>query len=430
MILIGMVKESSYAKSPSLSIDFKVILTSNVNKRYISDFVNHSPNLTEHRYSDRFISSSEPASRKFGCYYYYNKRQKDIKNVFSDNFTVTLGSISKTKYVSKFKTSFFGKRDTVRKIRSFYDIKVGLSKRSIRFNDAYYLSNYSSKNNRLHYGCRYSHIRTKNKICEFISLFDNYFVGSNAFKFGSDYINNLSFYLMSNGPSGDINRPSVIKNTDSVDVLIPMPEEKIGVAAGSELRVFLTFPPRFVNFCATKNTGPALPYISFDNSLALIIPNVLTGTSTMSDTEIQSELNKLSSFSISIYRYNPVESDSRQVINGIIHVDSNLYDPEPLSNLNAKLIDIRDETLSLAEEETARNSESQRFEIRFSPASLCCLDKEISIDGTIDTMCTIPNSTVQYDIIEEEKDSAFKFDNNLDGFERTISTIERGTNGP
>ena len=235
---------------------------------------------------------------------------------------------------------------------------------------------------------------------------------------------------MSNGPSGDISRPSIIKNIDSVDVLIPMPEEKIGVAAGSELRVFLTFPPRFVNFCATKNTGTALPYISSDNSLALIIPNVLTGTSTMSDAEIQSELNKLSSFSISIYRYNPVESDSRQVINGVIHVDSNLYDPELLSNLNAKLIDIRDETLSLAEVEIARNSESQRFEIRFSPASLCCLDKEIGIDGTIDTMCTIPNSTVQYDIIEEEKDSTFKFDNNLDGFERTISTIERGTNGP
>lgn len=430
MILIGLGKESSYARAPSLSVDFKVILTPNMSKRYISEFVNHSPNLTELRYTDRFINSNEPAKRKFGCYYYYNKRQHEFRNIFSDNFTITIGNISKVKYVSKFKTAFFGKKETVRKFRSFYDIKIGLSKRTVKFYDAYYLENYSSKDNRLHYGCRYSHIRTKSKTCEFISLFDNHSVGSAAFKFGSDYINSLSFYLMSNGPFSDISRPSIIRNSDSVDVLIPMPEEKIGLAAGSELRVFLTFPPKFVNFCATKHTGPALPYISSDTSLALVIPSVLTGASGLSDEQIQSELNKLSSFSISIYRYNPVESDSRQVINGVVHVDSNLYDPELLSNLNAKIIDIRDETFSIAQKEIPRNSESQRFEIRFSPANLCCLDKEISIDGSIDTMCTIPNSTVQYGIIEEERDSAFRFNNNLDGFERTISPIEEGTNGP
>ena len=55
MILLGMVKESLYARCPSLAVDFKVILTPNVNKRYMSDFVNRSPNLTEYKYSDRFI---------------------------------------------------------------------------------------------------------------------------------------------------------------------------------------------------------------------------------------------------------------------------------------------------------------------------------------------------------------------------------------
>ena len=77
MILIGLGKESSYARAPSLSVDFKVILTPNVSKRYISEFVNHNPNLTELRYTDRFINSNEPAKRKFGCYYYYNKRRYD-----------------------------------------------------------------------------------------------------------------------------------------------------------------------------------------------------------------------------------------------------------------------------------------------------------------------------------------------------------------
>ena len=61
MILIGLGKESSYARAPSLSVDFKVILTQNMSKRYISEYVYRD--WETDRKSTRLNSSHSAKSR-------------------------------------------------------------------------------------------------------------------------------------------------------------------------------------------------------------------------------------------------------------------------------------------------------------------------------------------------------------------------------
>ena len=122
--------------------------------------------------------------------------------------------------------------------------------------------------------------------------------------------------------------------------------------------------------------------------------------------------------SISIYRYDTIEKDPRHIRDGITYVDDDAYDPELFSNLNLKKVDIRDESITYKTNPKQVISDSVKFELRFSRNAQCCFDKKITINSDSPVACQIPEALVEYDIIEKEKNTEFRFSTNLDGFER------------
>lgn len=139
-----------------------------------------------------------------------------------------------------------------------------------------------------------------------------------------------------------------------------------------------------------------VPFIAEDNDgLFLYIPSVIPSEEA-TEEQIASYLKTLSPISISIYRYNNFPVDTTQIIRGEKWVDSKVYDPGVLYNLEAKKIDIKEESIVLANKQP-RGLESDTFEVKFSEPNNCCLDKSV-LNKEASNGCTIIKSDIEYKV--------------------------------
>lgn len=137
-----------------------------------------------------------------------------------------------------------------------------------------------------------------------------------------------------------------------------------------------------------------VPFIAEDNDgLFLYIPSVISSEEA-TEEQIASYLKALAPVSISIYRYNSNPVDTTQTIRGEKWVDSKVYDPGVLYNLEAKKIDIKEESIVLGTK-TPRGLESDIFEVKFSEPNNCCLDKSV-LNKDSSNGCTIIKGDIEY----------------------------------
>lgn len=145
-----------------------------------------------------------------------------------------------------------------------------------------------------------------------------------------------------------------------------------------------------------------VPFVAEDNDgLFLYIPSVIPAEEA-TDEQISAFLKTLAPISISIYRYNSNPVDTTQIIRGEKWVDSKVYDPGVLYNLEAKKIDIKEETIVLSKK-MPRGLESDTFEIKFQEPNNCCLNKAV-LNKDISNSCTILPIEVDYRITHEDVD--------------------------
>jgi hypothetical protein len=136
------------------------------------------------------------------------------------------------------------------------------------------------------------------------------------------------------------------------------------------------------------------PFIAEDNDgLFLYIPSVIPADIT-TEQDIENYLKTIAPISISIYRYNSNPVDTTQIIRGEKWVDSKVYDPGVLYNLEAKKIDIKEESIVLGTK-TPRGLESDIFEVKFSEPNNCCLDKSV-LNKDSSNGCTIIKGDIEY----------------------------------
>ena len=139
-----------------------------------------------------------------------------------------------------------------------------------------------------------------------------------------------------------------------------------------------------------------IPFIAEDkDGLFLYIPSVIPSEEA-TEAQIASYLKTLSPISISIYRYNSFPVDTTQIIRGEKWVDSKVYDPGVLYNLEAKKIDIKEESIVLGRK-IPRGLESDTFEVKFSEPNNCCLDKAV-LNKDSSNGCTIIKTDVEYKV--------------------------------
>lgn len=137
-----------------------------------------------------------------------------------------------------------------------------------------------------------------------------------------------------------------------------------------------------------------VPFIAEDNDgLFLYIPSVISSEEA-TEEQIASYLKALAPISISIYRYNSNPVDTTQIIRGEKWVDSKVYDPGVLYNLEAKKIDIKEESIVLGTK-TPRGLESDIFEVKFSEPNNCCLVKSV-LNKDSSNGCTIIKGDIEY----------------------------------
>lgn len=139
-----------------------------------------------------------------------------------------------------------------------------------------------------------------------------------------------------------------------------------------------------------------IPFVGEDNDgLFLYIPSVIPAEEA-TDEQITAYLKTLAPISISTYRYNSNPVDTTQIIRGEKWVNSKVYDPGVLYNLEAKKIDIKEETIVLSSK-MPRGLESDTFEIKFQEPNSCCLNKAV-LNKDISNSCTILPIEVDYRI--------------------------------
>ena len=139
-----------------------------------------------------------------------------------------------------------------------------------------------------------------------------------------------------------------------------------------------------------------VPFIAEDNDgLFLYIPSVIPAEEA-TEEQVASYLKTLAPISISIYRYNNNPVDTTQIIRGEKWVDSKVYDPGVLYNLEAKKIDIKEESIVLGAK-SARGLESDTFEVKFSEPNNCCLDKSV-LNKDSANGCTIIKTDIEYKV--------------------------------
>lgn len=139
-----------------------------------------------------------------------------------------------------------------------------------------------------------------------------------------------------------------------------------------------------------------VPFVAEDNDgLFLYIPSVIPAEES-TDEQITAYLKTLAPISISTYRYNSDPIDTTQIIRGEKWVDSKVYDPGVLYNLEAKKIDIKEETIVLSDK-IPRGLESDTFEIKFQEPNNCCLNKAV-LSKDISNSCTILPIEVDYKV--------------------------------
>lgn len=137
-----------------------------------------------------------------------------------------------------------------------------------------------------------------------------------------------------------------------------------------------------------------VPFIAEDNDgLFLYIPSVIPAD-VATEQDIENYLKTIAPISISIYRYNSNPVDTTQVIRGEKWVDSKVYDPGVLYNLEAKKIDIKEESIVLGTK-TPRGLESDIFEVKFSEPNNCCLGKSV-LNKDSSNGCTIIKGDIEY----------------------------------
>ena len=138
-----------------------------------------------------------------------------------------------------------------------------------------------------------------------------------------------------------------------------------------------------------------IPFIAEDNDgMFLYIPSVIPAEYSATEEKISEFLRTIAPISISLYRYNSRPVDTTTIIRGEKWVDEKVYDPGVLYNLEAKKIDIKEETIVLSES-TKRGLDSDSFEAKFSEANSCCLDKPVLTKDSAES-CTITRTEVEY----------------------------------
>lgn len=139
-----------------------------------------------------------------------------------------------------------------------------------------------------------------------------------------------------------------------------------------------------------------VPFIAEDNDgLFLYIPSAIPAEE-VTEEQVAAYLKTLAPISISIYRYNSNPVDTTQIIRGEKWVDSKVYDPGVLYNLEAKKIDIKEESIVLGTK-SPRGLESDTFEVKFSEPNNCCLDKSVLNKDSANS-CTIIKTDVEYKV--------------------------------
>ena len=139
-----------------------------------------------------------------------------------------------------------------------------------------------------------------------------------------------------------------------------------------------------------------VPFIAEDNDgLFLYIPSVIPAEEA-TEEQVTTYLKTLAPISISIYRYNSNPVDTTKIIRGEKWVDSRVYDPGVLYNLEAKKIDIKEESIVLGTK-FPRGLESDIFEVKFSEPNNCCLDKSV-LNKDASNGCTIIKTGIEYKV--------------------------------
>lgn len=403
----------------SLSVGFKVVYSSAVETEIRDTYKNKLYDELKVIIKDRYKVSDKPSEYTISDNYIIGRRHRDLRVTITDTFKFGSGSLLRVTMSDRYKNSTFYNRQITHKVASMYRIKHGFVKKSHKIKDSFKTQMFPGQVRRVLIHDRYQHLRTRERAHTWVDLFKNKFVSGNIAIVKDIYSNSMSRYLFN--PGDENIAISVSKGYGVLSYKIN--KAKLGIDINQNIRVFVNIPPLYINYCATLKSDKSLAHLTEDaENFYLNIPNIASAST---DEEARENISKLSHLTLSIYKYNTEDIDTRKMVNGEMMVGKNVYDPELLSNLNYKLIDIRDESISINEDQKNRNSDSKKFEIRFSTSKICCFDREIVINGYTSSICNIPSVIIQYDIITKEQDGEFLFNNRLNGFQRYISKIEQ-----
>lgn len=401
----------------SLSIGFNVVYSNPRVVNVHTTYTNKIPEQKRYLVKDRFLSLNRPSEYTYKTNFTFNKKFRELRISVQDLFSNGSGKINRITYRDSFNSFNLFKELRQLKFVSTFNIRKGFRKRTERYVDIFNTNLDQSSFVRVMISDRFDVQKVKERSRVFIDTFKVFPVTNGVYLYRDIFKNSISKYLFNE----DSHAISVSDGFANLSYIIN--KERLGISQSDNVRVFVNMPPAYINYCATLTSDKGAAHLTEDaENFILVLPRIVKSDS---EDDAISKISKMSHLTISIYRYNTVESDGRKIENGELLVSTNIFDPEPLSNLNLKSIDIRDESISINKDQKDRNSDSKLFEIRFLTSRNCCFDRDIIITGRGSSICNIPDVIVQYDIITREQDGQFLFNNRLKGFERRISKIEQ-----
>lgn len=393
-------------------------------KKFYSGY--ESKNMQEQvfQYRSGYMITNQDSVRLYHSVFMNNKKSNFVEHKYSDMYDIEGQNLMEFYFRSPYKVYSLRRGEQEHKFVSQYSIYTDYIPKERKYRDGYLLQTYSDSPLHLEYKSGYRHSRARERQRTYGCLYNNKFVSDGIYQYKSGYLDGQSFFIFSDGKTKQVRPGYEVDSNNNVSIIVPIDKSRLNIKADQKLRIFINLPPKYINYCATVDSNKKLAHIDETSGTKLIIPNVTVSTG-QSEQEVTEALSKVSYLSISIYRYDTTEKDPRHVRDGITYVDDNAYDPELFSNLNLKKVDIRDESITYKDDPKQVFSDSVKFELRFSRNTQCCFDNKITINSDSSVACQIPEALIEYDIIEKEKSTEFRFSTNLNGFERKVGKIEK-----
>lgn len=370
---------------------------------------------------DYYWINKPPKPMMYRTGYYINKKELPFLTVFSFGYKMKFSDEFYLKVRSPYKRRFFFGDRLNAHYRAGYKVRLGYTQFKNTYRTGYKVKNFKSDEFILNYKFPYIVERIGTFNIRLSTGYNVHLISQEEYTYRFWYRNSVSKFIFprrynqnaagANTSIAELIKPwKVIKQKDGTSgIRISLDKEKLDLGSDG-LRIYLNMPPKYINYCVLLRqdshtdsklsiseyvTYGDIPFTAEDNDgMFLYIPSVIPTEGSATGEKVSEFLKTTSPISISLYRYNSNPVDTTTIIRGEKWVDEKVYDPGVLYNLEAKKIDIKEESIVLSES-TKRGLDSDSFEAKFSEANSCCLDKPVLTKDSAES-CTITRTEVEY----------------------------------